>query len=292
MKFAFIAAKQVAFPVVVMCRVLGVSKSGYYASAKRAPSARSQADGRLAVEITAAHRRSRRRYGSPRVHRALRKKGLRVGRKRIERLMREKGLVGRQKRRFRRTTDSKHTSPIAPNVLARDFEPKAPNQAWAGDVTYIATDQGWAYLAVLLDLFSRRVVGWAISATNDTELALAALRRAVATRHRVPSGIVHHTDRGSPYASDDYRGALAEHAMTASMSRTGDCWDNAVAESFFATLRAELVDDEHYATRRHAEASIGEYIERFYNAERLHSHLDYVSPIEFELKSRIAAVAA
>jgi len=198
MKFAFIAAKEVAFPVVAMCRVLGVSRSGYYASANRPPSAHAKADGQLAVEIAAAHRRSRRRYGSPRVHRALRKKGIRVGKKRVERVMREKGIVARQKRRFRRTTDSKHASPIAPNVLARDFEPKAPNQAWAGDVTYIATDEGWAYLAVLLDLYSRRVVGWAMSTTNDTELALAALHRAVATRHVLPAGVVHHTDRGSP----------------------------------------------------------------------------------------------
>ena len=196
MKFAFIAAKQVAFPVVVMCQVLGVSRSGYYASANRPPSARSKADGELAEEIVAAHRRSRRRYGSPRVHRALRKKGICVGRKRVERVMREKDIVARQKRRFGRTTDSKHASPSAPNVLARDFEPKAPNQAWAGDVTYIATDEGWSYLAVLLDLYSRRVVGWAMSRTNDTELALAALRRAVAARH-----VVHRESCTTPTAA-------------------------------------------------------------------------------------------
>src|SRR5262249_39466258 len=161
----------------------------------------------------------------------------RTSEKRVARLMRERGIVGRQKRRFRRTTDSNHSNPIAPNVLAREFEPAAPNQAWAGDVTYIATGEGWAYLAVLLDLFSRRVVGWAMSTTNDTALALAALTSAVRSRPSVPIGLVHHTDRGSPYASDDYRSALAEHGMTQSMSRTGDCWDNAVAESFFATLR-------------------------------------------------------
>ncbi|AKV01325.1 Mobile element protein [Labilithrix luteola] len=189
-----------------------------------------------------------------------------------------------QKRRFRRTTDSSHDSPIAPNIVARDFAPATANEVWAGDVTYIATGEGWGYLAILLDLHSRRVVGWALSATNDTQLALAALRRAVASRHCIPAGLVHHTDRGSPYASADYRAALDAYGMTASMSRRGDCWDNAVSESFFATLRAELVDHENYATRRAAEKAIGDYIDRFYNVERLHSFLDYVSPIEFELR--------
>lgn len=292
MKFAFIASKEVAFPVLAMCKVLGVTRSGFYAWKKRPKSARAQEDAQLAVEIAATHEKSRKRYGSPRIHRALRKKGVCVGAKRVARLMREGGIVARQKRRFRRTTDSKHSNPIATNVLAREFEPAAPNQAWAGDVTYIATGAGWAYLAVLLDLFSRRVVGWAMSTTNDTELALAALNSAVRARHAVPAGLVHHTDRGSPYASDDYRKALAEHGMTPSMSRTGDCWDNAVAESFFATLRAELVDHEVYPTPLDAEKAIGDYIENFYNVERLHSHLGYVSPIEFELKDQLAAIAA
>jgi putative transposase len=291
-KFAFIASKEVAFPVLTMCKLLGVTRSGFYAWKKRPRSARAQVDAQLAVEIAATHEKSRKRYGSPRIHRALRKRGVRVGAKRIARLMRERGIVARQKRRFRRTTDSKHSNPIAPNVLAREFEPTAPNHAWAGDVTYIATGEGWSYLAVLLDLFSRRVVGWAMSTTNDTALALAALNTAVRARRAVPAGLVHHTDRGSPYASDEYRKALAEHGMMASMSRTGDCWDNAVAESFFATLRAELVDHEVYATARDAERSIGDYIENFYNVERLHSHLDYVSPIEFELKVQLAAIAA
>lgn len=292
MKFAFIASKEVAFPVLAMCKVLGVTRSGFYAWKKRPKSARARADEQLGIVIAAIHEKSRKRYGSPRIHRALRKKGVRVGAKRIARLMRAAGLVTRQKRRFRRTTDSNHSSPIAPNVLERDFEPAAPNQAWAGDVTYIATGEGWSYLAVILDLFSRRVVGWAMSTTNDTALALAALQDAVDTRRTVPIGIVHHTDRGSPYASDDYRKALQQHGMTPSMSRTGDCWDNAVSESFFATLRAELVDHERYTTAEAAERSIGDYIEKFYNVERLHSHLDYVSPIEFELKMHLAATAA
>lgn len=291
MKFAWIEAEKAQFPIEVTCEVLGVSRGGFYAWRKRAPSARSKKRARLAVEIAAAHKKSGRRYGSPRVHRALRAKGVRVSRKTVESVMREKGIVGRQKRRFRRTTDSNHPSPIAPNIVQRDFEPLAPNKVWAGDVTYIATGEGWAYLAVLLDLFSRRVVGWAISATNDTALALAALERALSGRV-VNAGLVHHTDRGSPYASDDYRNALAKHGIVASMSRKGDCWDNAVAESFFATLRAELVDDERYPSRRGAERSIGEYIDSFYNTDRLHSHLDYVSPIEFELKAQVAALAA
>jgi putative transposase len=291
-KFMLVDVEKAQYPVDVLCAVLGVSSSGYYAWKRRAPSPRSRQDAQLAVDVAAAHNKSGKRYGSPRVHRALRKRGVRVGKKRVERLMRERGIVGRQKRRFRRTTDSNHAHPVAPNVVGRDFEPKAPNTVWAGDVTYIATGEGWSYLAVLLDLYSRRVVGWAMSPTNDTNLALAALRRAVAGRHVVPVGLVHHTDRGSPYASAEYRAALDSYAMVASMSRTGDCWDNAVAESFFATLRAELVDHETYATGDAAERAIARYIERFYNAERLHSHLDYVSPIEFELKAHVAAIAA
>jgi putative transposase len=290
--FELVDAEKANFPIQVLCEVLEVSRSGFYAWKTRAPSSREKSDERLAAEIAATHAKSQKRYGSPRVHRALRKKGIRVGKKRVARLMREKCIVARQKRRFRRTTDSNHANPIAPNVVARDFEPAAPNEVWAGDVTYVATDEGWAYLAVLLDLFSRRVVGWAMSETNDTELAVAALDRAARGRHSLPAGLVHHTDRGSPYASADYRRALSSYAMVASMSRAGDCWDNAVAESFFATLRTELVDDERYPTRRAAETSIGDYIESFYNVERLHSHLDYVSPIEFELKDRVAAIAA
>ena len=290
--FELVDAEKEKYPVTVLCDALGVSRSGFYAMKTRPPSARAKSDAKLAVEIVGAHAKSRRRYGSPRVHRALRKQGVRVSRKRVERLMREKGIVGRRKQPFRHTTDSKHDNPIAPNILARNFEPAAPNQVWAGDVTYIATAEGWSYLAVLLDLYSRRVVGWAMSARNDTALALAALERAARSRSFLLPGLVHHTDRGSPYASADYRAALAARGMVASMSRKGDCWDNAVSESFFATLRAELVDDEHYPSRSGAETSIGQYIEAFYNVERLHSHLDYVSPIEFELKAFLVTTAA
>ena len=289
--FELVEAEKAHYPIAVLCDVLEVSRSGFYAFRNRVPSKTARANDHLAVEIAAIHTGRRKAYGSPRVHRALRKKGIRVSEHRVARVMRLKGIVALQKKRFRHTTDSKHDNPIAPNVLQRDFEPKAPNLAWAGDVTYIATDAGFAYLAVLLDLYSRRVVGWAMSTSNDTALALAALRSAVRSRDVRP-GLVHHTDRGSPYASDDYRAELRARGMMASMSRKGDCWDNAVAESFFATLRAELVDHAWYPTPAYAEHSIGEYIENFYNTERMHSHLDYVSPIEFELKAQLAAFAA
>jgi putative transposase len=289
-KFAFIEAKEVAFPVHAMCRVLGVSSSGFYAWRKRPASPRATSDAQLTVDIVAAHKRGRRAYGSPRVHRELRARGVRVGKKRIERLMRKNGIQGRRKRRFRRTTDSNHALPIAPNVLQRKFEVDAPNEAWVTDVTYVWTDEGWLYLAAILDLFSRRIVGWSASTTNDTELALSALRCALKTRKPDP-GLVHHSDRGSPYASSDYREALDAHGITASMSRTGDCWDNAVAESFFGTLKAELVDHEHYGSRSAAIASIADYIEMFYNLQRRHSFLGYVSPIEFELKARSTTLA-
>lgn len=285
MKFAFIA-ETVAFPVETMCRVLGVTRSGFYAWKKRPKPARVKADAQLAAAVAGVHQRSRKTYGSPRVHQELKARGVYVGRKRVERLMRENGLQGRRKRRFKRTTDSRHDGPIAPNLLARDFTETAPNRSWVTDVTAIATEQGWLYLAVMLDLFSRRVVGWATSAHNDTALALAALEIALRAR-RPTSGLLHHSDRGSPYASADYRAKLHAHGMVRSMSRKGDCWDNSVAESFFATLRAELVDHERYATRSEAKLSIGDYIDNFYNVERRHSHLGYVSPIEFELRSAI-----
>lgn len=286
MKFAFILAEKAFFPITVLCRVLGVSCSGFHAWRKRPQAPRARANAQLAVQVAAVHERSRKTYGSPRVHAELQAKGVRVGKKRVERLMRENGLQARRKRRFRKTTDSKHSQPIAPNVVAREFEVAAANRVWVTDVTAIWTLEGWLYLSTMLDLFSRRVVGWAVSPSNDTLLALETLRAGLHAR-RPPAGLVHHSDRGSPYASADYRGALTRHRIVASMSRKGDCWDNAVAESFFATLRAELVDHERYATHQAATDSIGDYIENFYNVERRHSFLDYFSPLEFELRSRI-----
>jgi transposase InsO family protein len=290
MKFAFVAAQEVAFSVKAMCTTLGITRSGYYAWKRRPLSASSRSDAQLAVEVSAAHRRNRGIYGSPRIHRELRAQGVRVGKKRVERLMRENGLKGRQKRRFCCSTDSRHSLPIAPNVLDRNFDPRGPNRAWAGDVTYIGTDEGWLYLAVILDLFSRRVVGWSVSATNDRNLALQALRNALHAR-RPTRGVVHHSDRGSPYASEDYAAVLREHGFVASMSRTGDCYDNAVVESFFGSLKTEL-DNQIYPSRSTAGAIIADYIENFYNPQRRHSHLGYVSPIEFELRAQSAAFAA
>ena len=285
MKFAFILAEKALYPIILLCEVLGVSRSGFYAWCRRPQSSRERADAQLAVQVAAAHTRSRGTYGSPRVHAELRAKGVRVGRKRVERLMRENSIKARRKRRFRKTTDSAHSNPIAPNVIARQFTADEPNRVWVTDVTAIWTLQGWLFLAAILDLFSRRVVGWAASPSNDTELALEALHRALRTRRPAP-GLIHHSDRGSPYASADYRATLAEHEVVASMSRKGDCWDNAVAESFFGTLKAELVDHAHYVTHDDALRSIGEYIDNFYNVERRHSSLDYLNPIEFELRSR------
>jgi transposase InsO family protein len=201
--------------------------------------------------------------------------------------MREGGIAARRKRRFRRTTDSKHPHPIAPNVLDRQFEVERPNTTWVTDVTYIWTAEGWLYLAAILDLCSRRVVGWAASATNDRQLALAALKCALKTRNTA-AGLIHHSDRGSPYASEDYRAELDAHDFVASMSRRGNCWDNAVAESFFATLNGELVDHEHYVTRASAITSIGEYIDGFYNTQRRHSSIGYMSQMEFELKLQLS----
>jgi putative transposase len=290
-KFVFIAAQKAFFAIALLCDVLGVSRSGYYAWSRRPEPARKKADAELKTKIAAVHAKSRSTYGSPRVHAELRGKGMIVSRKRVERLMREEGIKARQKRRYRRTTDSNHAHPIAPNVLEREFTAEAPNKAWVTDVTYIATDEGWLYLAAILDLFSRRVVGWATSATNDRFLALDALDRALSARQPRP-GLLHHSDRGSPYASEDYREALRRRGIVASMSRSGDCWDNAVAESFFATLKAELVDHERYPTRAIATASIGDYLEMFYNPARRHSHLGYKSPIEFELKGQMSAFAA
>jgi putative transposase len=290
-KFTFILAEKALYPITVLCWVLGVSTSGYHAWRKRPQAARVRSDAQLAAQVAAVHKRSRKAYGSPRVHAELRAKGTRVGKKRVARLMRENGLQARRKRRFRKTTDSNHSQPIAPNVLARQFDVAAPNRSWVTDVTAIWTLEGWLFLAAMIDLYSRRVVAWAISANNDTLLALDALRKGLRLR-RPAAGLVHHSDRGSPYASADYRAELVRHGLVASMSRKGDCWDNAVAESFFATLRAELVDHEQYATHLLATASIGDYIDNFYNVERRHSHLGYINPIEFELRSTTARAAA
>lgn len=282
MKFAFISEEKVAFPIVVLCRVLAVSPSGYYASCGRPKSSHARRDEELSQQVAAAHLASKRRYGSPRVHAELQATGEQVGRKRVARLMREEKLAARTRRRFRATTDSKHSFPVAPNVLERDFTATAPNQVWVTDITFLWTAQGWLYLAVILDLFSRRVVGWATSQNVDRHLALAALDNALVLR-RPRAGLIHHSDRGSTYASSDYRKALENRGIECSMSRSGDCWDNAVAESFFSSLKRELEEIDDLESRAGATHYIAEYIDGFYNLQRRHSAINYNSPIEFEL---------
>jgi putative transposase len=290
-RFVFIDAEKARWPVVMLCNALGVSRSGFYAWKARPEAPRAKADAELVVEIRAAHKAGREAYGSPRVTRALRLKGRHVGKKRVERLMRSEGIVGRKKKRFRKTTDSAHADPIAPNVLDRRFNAHAANAAWVTDVTYVWTHQGWLYLAAILDLFSRRVVGWAAGANNDKQLAIDALAAAVKAR-RPPPGVLHHSDRGSVYASGDYRDALDALGAVKSMSRKGDCWDNAVAESFFATIKREMIDQEDFHSRGEAVAAIADYIDNFYNVHRLHSSIGYLSPLEFELRSLVAQQAA
>jgi putative transposase len=288
MKYACIDEHRGSYDVVAMCWVLKVSPSGYYDWRQRRDAgivtAHAARDEQLRVAVRASHRKSRRRYGAPRVLRDLQAAGERVSQKRVARLMREDGLVARPKGRAVRTTDSNHGEPVAPNTLARRFavsEVAGLNEVWTGDITYIPTREGWLFLAVLLDLKSRRVVGWATRATLGRELALDALGWALKDR-RPAAGLLHHTDRGSQYASGDYQALLAAHGLTCSMSRRGDCYDNAVSESFFATLEHELLADSDFVTRTEAHHAIFEFVEVWYNRERRHSSLGYVSPVEYE----------
>jgi putative transposase len=280
-KFAFIEAEKARFPVAVSCDVLGVSRAGFYAWRRRPPAARTTANQRLTLEVAAIFAEHHARYGSPRVQRALHARGHHVGRRRVARVMRLQGLRARFPRRFRTTTDSQHGLPIAANVLARRFTVPTPNTAWVSDITYLWTGEGWLYLVVILDLFSRRVVGWAVGDRMTRHLALVALGMAV-TRRQPPRGLLFHSDRGSQYASAEFRAALATHGIVPSMSRRGDCWDNAVAESFFSTLKLELVYQTAWLTRAQARRAVFEYLEVFYNGQRLHSALGYRSPIAFE----------
>lgn len=290
MKFACIARHQREFPVRLMCRVLEVSPAGFYAWRHRKPSLRARTDERLKVRVRISHARSDRSYGAPRVLRDLRDDGFRVGQKRVARLMRHLGLRGQQRRRWIPTTQSAHAYPIAPNRLNRDFSVKHRplNQAWVSDVTYVPTRDGWLYLAIVLDLGSRRCIGWAMAERLDTELTLRALQMAIATR-RPPPGVIHHSDRGTQYACDAYRMHLKHHGFLPSMSRKGNCWDNAVAESFFATLELELIIRHRWRTRTDARRAIFRYIEAWYNQRRRHSTLDYLSPINYEAKLSQAA---
>lgn len=286
MRFRFIEDHRDVFLVRVMCAVLEVSASGYYAWRERPESRRAAADRELLTEVRRVHANSRRRYGSPRVHAALRREGKRVGRNRIARLMHRNGIQARQKRRFRKTTDSNHSFPLAPNLLARQFTAAAPNKIWLADITCVPTLEGWLYLAVVLDMFSRKVVGWAMSETMPQELTVAALRMAI-TNRQPGKGLLHHSDRGSQYAAHAYRRLLDEHGMLCSMSRKGDCWDNAPMESFFGSMKTEL-EDGPYETRQAAKTVLFGFIEGFYNRHRLHSAIGYVTPNH---KEQIAVAA-
>jgi transposase InsO family protein len=278
-----IARYRSEYPLRLMCRVLAVSPAGFYAWQRRPPSARRQQDPPLQVAIAASHRRSGRTYGSPRILEDLQAAGTRVSRKRVARLMRAAGLVGTPRRHFRVTTQSTPGQPAAPNHLARQFAVAQPNRVWAADLTYVWTWAGWLYLAVILDLGSRRVVGWALDTRLDRHLVHTALARALARRAPGP-GLLHHSDRGSQYASADYQARLAAAGIVCSMSRRGNCWDNAVVESFFATLKRELLHRQAWPTRPAAEQAIAEYIEGWYNIHRRHSALGYVSPAAYEAR--------
>jgi len=282
-RFAFIATEKACYPVALMCRVLQVSRSGYYAWCQRPPAPRTLKDQTLALDVAAIHAESHGRYGSPRVHAELRERGQRTARKRVARLMRAAGLCARERRRFRCTTDCGHGMAIKDNLLARRFAVATPNSGWVTDITYLWTLEGWLYLAVILDLFSRRVVGWALSERLERGVALDALQMALTDR-QPPQGLLHYSDRGSQYASHEYQQLLAAHSVLSSMSRKGNCWDNAVAESFFATLKLELVYQNHWRTRSQARSEVFEYIEWFYNRQRRHSALGYLCPHEFELR--------
>jgi putative transposase len=282
MKFRFIAEHQEEWPVRVMCEVLGVSPSGYFAWRCRPESARAAAHRKLLADVRRLQAQHRGRYGSPRMHAALRAEGRSVSRGRVERLMRRHGIRAAASRRFRPvTTDSRHGLPVAPNLLEQRFDASAPNQVWLADLTYVPTGEGWLYLAAVLDLATRKVVGWAMRDHLRTELAAAALVMAT-QRQRPGPGLLHHSDRGSQYASGAYRELLARAGIKASMSRTGNCYDNAPMESFFHTLKVELVHQRRWATRDQARRDLFSYVEGYYNRQRMHSALRYLSPEQAE----------
>ena len=265
------------------CALLGVSRSGYYAAQRRPASARGLANQQLVVEIRRIHREVDRTYGSPRMQPELVGAGFACGRHRVARLMRAAGIRAKQPNQYCVTTDSRHRFAIAPNHLDREFHAPAPNRVWMGDMTYIPTAEGWCYLAVLIDAFSRRVVGWALDTQPSADLPLTAWRQAVASR-RPGAGLLHHSDRGIQYACSAYQTVLREQGAVSSMSRRGDCWDNAVVESFFASLKVERLHERRYATVEQLRADVADYIERFYNRRRRHSTLGYLSPAIYELR--------
>jgi transposase InsO family protein len=280
-KYRFIQEHASEFGVRLMCDILDVSRSGYYGWRRQPSSQRATADAELLAHIREIFQQSRCTYGYPRVHRELVDRGLSCGRHRVARLMRQDGLRAVHKRRYRLTTQSNHNRPVAANLLGQDFHSDSANQKWLTDITFVPTDEGWLFLAPILDLYSRMVVGWAMEDYMDRRLTLKALQMALAGR-RPPAGFLHHSDRGGQYASDDYHALLEAHQALISMSRRGNVYDNAPMESFFATLKVELIHRRHYRTRDEAKADIFEYIEVFYNRRRRHSALGYLSPVEFE----------
>ncbi len=281
MKYEFIESHSSVFAVERMCRTLGVRRSGYYAWRGRVPGMRCTEDEQLIVRISESYKKSRRTYGSPRVTKDLRAWGLCCGRNRVARLMREHGIAAKTKKKFKATTNSRHALPVAPNLLNRGFNVGRPDEAWVGDITYVWTREGWLYLAVVLDLFSRKVVGWSMGERLTADIVVSALMMAIGNR-RPSAGLIFHSDRGIQYACEAFRKLLELHGFVQSMSKKGDCWDNAVAESFFHSLKTEHVYFEDYKTRAEATGKIFEYIEVFYNRTRRHSTLEYRSPAEFE----------
>jgi putative transposase len=292
MRFAFIDVEKASYPMRILCRVLKVSRGGYYAWRARKPSRRDLEDERLRPRVAEAFQTGRGTYGSPRVLAELVDQGFEIGRRRVARLMRDMGLQGVSPRKFRVTTNSNHVHPIAENVLAQNFEAMGPNEKWTTDITYIWTAEGWLYLAVVMDLYSRRIVGWSTADHLETTLCLDALSMALGHRTGV-EGLIHHSDRGVQYASIRYREALAARGIECSMSRRANCWDNAVAESFFGTFKNELIYRRPWLTREDARQATGEYIEIFYNRIRRHSTIGNVSPVTFEeMDQAIRACAA
>jgi putative transposase len=275
------------FSVSTMCRLLQLSRSGFYAWQCRPESRRTREDRSLLSRIEAIHRETREAYGTVKTWKELRAQGVPCGRNRVGRIRKQAGIEAKRKRRFRVTTQSRHSFPIAGNVLGRRFTADQPDRIWVGDITFIPTQAGWLYLAVLLDLYARRVVGWAMSQSIDSNLVTEALQMALARRRPKP-GLVHHTDQGRQYAAGSYRQWLSAHGIEASMSRKGDCFDNACAESFISTLKNELVHHVQFKTREEARTAIFEYIEVFYNRQRLHQTLGYLSPAEFERRAGVS----
>ncbi len=281
MKYVFIQEHRHLFPIIRMCQVLGVSENGYYNWRKRGKSQRKRDDEYITERIEDAYDANRGVYGSPRIHAELKAQGIHCGRKRIIRLMQEKGIIARRKRRKARTTNSNHSSPVASNLLKRDFAADAPNKKWVADMTFIATYEGWLYLAGILDTYSRKLIGWAMGKQHDAELVKEALHMALIQR-QPGDDLVHHSDRGSEYASTSYQAMLHQHNIQISMSKKGDCYDNAMMESFWGTLKEESIGEVIFSSRKEAETALFDYIEVFYNRKRRHSSLGYLSPVDFE----------